>query len=156
MVVYTAGIIDFKIEGVILSSETIKNPEVQFKFDSYPEAMRNKFMDLRELIYEVAAETDGVGQIEETLKWGQISYLTHHPKSGTTIRIDEYQPESQQIAFFVHCQTSLVDTYREMVPNGFHYEGTRAVFWDNLNNGQIEQLKDFIELALTYHRRKRI
>ncbi len=129
----------------------MNNPEVQFKFDTYPEPIRQKLMDLRQLIFDVAAETRGVGEIEETLKWGQISYLTHRPKSGTTIRIDQYRPETEQVAFFVHCQTSLVDTYRQMVPDGFDYEGTRAVIWNELDAKQVCILKDFIELALTYH-----
>lgn len=131
------------------------NPNVQSVFDGYPDVTREKLMRLRQLIFEVAAETEGVGSIEETLKWGQISYLTQQPKSGTTIRIDEYQADSEQIAFFVHCQTSLVDTFRQMYPDSFRYEGNRAVIWDDLDEKQVHILKHLIELALTYHCRKR-
>jgi len=138
-----------------MNSQVIDNPEVQHVFDTYSEKTREKLMSLRQLIFDVASETKGVGTIEETLKWGQISYLTHKPKSGTTIRIDEYQPDTQQIAFFVHCQTSLVDTFQQIYPDSFTYEGNRAVIWDELNNKEVDILKHFIELALTYHQRKR-
>jgi hypothetical protein len=44
-------------------------------------------MQLRMHILDAASETEGVGELEETLKWGQPSYLTKKPKSGRTIRI---------------------------------------------------------------------
>ena len=58
-------------------------------FQSYPRAARAKLGALRKLILATAARTQGVGEIEETLKWGQPSYLTKS-KSSTTIRIDRH------------------------------------------------------------------
>ena len=54
----------------------IQNPAVAAKFQSYPLSMRTKLMALRELILETAADTAEVGEIEETLKWGEPAYLT--------------------------------------------------------------------------------
>lgn len=31
---------------------------------------------------------------------------------------------------------------------------TSAIIWGDLNDGQVDMLKDFIALALTYHQRK--
>ena len=45
-------------------------------------------MKLRQLIFDVAAKTKDVGQLEETLKWGEPAYLTSESKSGSLIRID--------------------------------------------------------------------
>ncbi len=42
-------------------------------------------MFLRHLVLETASETEGVNKLEETLKWGEPSYLT---KNGSTIRMD--------------------------------------------------------------------
>ena len=50
----------------------------------YPAALRDALLELRALILEVALETEAVGRLEETLKWGQPSYLTPATKSGTT------------------------------------------------------------------------
>ncbi len=137
-----------------MSLSTIDNPQVQMKFDQYPKATRAKLMMLRQLILDVASQTEEIGSIEETLKWGQISYLTQKPKSGTTIRIDAYNPASEEVALFVHCQTSLVDSFKFMYPDTFAYEGNRAVIFENLSGNQINVLKHLIELALTYHQRK--
>jgi len=138
-----------------MRTRPIDNPDVQVVFDSYPDVIREKLLHLRQLIFEVADKTDGVGTIEETLKWGQVSYLTHSPKTGTTIRIDAYQKETDKVAFFVHCQTSLVDTFQQMYPEVFDYEPKRAVIWDDLDDRQSDVLEHFIELTLTYHQRKR-
>jgi hypothetical protein len=60
---------------------------------------------LRRLILDTARTTDGAGRIEETLKWGQPSYLTPETKSGSTVRIDHV--DGKQYAIYFHCQTDL-------------------------------------------------
>ena len=65
------------------------DPHVETLFGGYPAPLRTGLMRLRELIFDVAAETDGVGELQETLKWGQPAYLTTETKSGSTIRIDD-------------------------------------------------------------------
>lgn len=57
-------------------------------FEGYPVATRDNLLELRRLIRETAAETEGVGELEETLRWGQASYLTTASGSGTMLRID--------------------------------------------------------------------
>ena len=63
----------------------IENPDVTRVFDGYPDAMRVKMMRLRQLVLDTASETEGVNSLEETLKWGEPSYLT---RGGSTVRID--------------------------------------------------------------------
>jgi hypothetical protein len=63
----------------------IENSGVKDVFDDYPEPMRKKLLLLRQLILDTAAETGSVNKLEETLKWGEPSYLA---KGGSTIRID--------------------------------------------------------------------
>jgi hypothetical protein len=101
----------------------------------------------------VAEETPGVGELEETLKWGQPSYLTTQSKSGTTIRIDEHK-EVGKYAMYVHCQTTLVDSFREIYPTTFQYEDNRAIVFDNNQPPAAEELADCIAMALTYHLNK--
>ena len=55
-------------------------------FDRYPKPVRARLLALRELIFDTAKATKGVGAIEEALKWGQPSYLTLKSKSGSTVR----------------------------------------------------------------------
>src|SRR6185369_1878003 len=91
---------------------TFADPAVEAIFQAYPGAVRKRLFALRRLILDTAATTAGVGRIEETLKWGQPSYLTTKPKSGSTIRIDQVPPGGY--AVYVHCQTNLVATFREL------------------------------------------
>ena len=64
------------------------DPKTAAVFKAYPPAMRSDLMKLREMMFEVAAATPGVGKLTETLKWGQPSYLTEETGSGSTVRID--------------------------------------------------------------------
>jgi hypothetical protein len=67
-------------------------PAVDAVFKAYPAPIRSKLLALRRLIFDTAKATRGVGALEETLKWGQPSYLTTETKSGSTIRIDQVNP----------------------------------------------------------------
>ena len=78
----------------------IKNAAVARAFEAYPPKMRRKLMALRELIFKTAAATDGVGVIEETLKWGEPAYLTRQTKSGSTIRIGWKRSRPTQYAMY--------------------------------------------------------
>ena len=59
------------------------DPAVAAVFAAYPAELRDRLMALRRLIFETAATTEGVGPLEETLKWGQPSYLTRRSRSGS-------------------------------------------------------------------------
>ena len=67
--------------------DTIENADVQQAFHEFPPEIRTKLLALRKLILDTAASIEGVGPIEETLKWGQPAYLTSQSKSGSTIRL---------------------------------------------------------------------
>ena len=86
-------------------------------FAAYPGPVKAKLLALRRLIFDTAKATKGVGALEETLKWGQPSYLTPESKSGSTIRIDQVKAEAGRYAVYFHCQTDLVETFRELYPN---------------------------------------
>jgi hypothetical protein len=128
------------------------DPAVGAVFSAYPKALRVKLLALRRLIFETAAATDGVGELEETLKWGQPSYLTAETKSGSTVRIGE--AGANQYAMYVHCQTDLVATFREFYPKELTYGGNRSVIFDADDEIPEPALRHCVALALTYHKRK--
>ena len=121
---------------------------VEAAFDAFPEPARGNLLALRNLIFEVAAETPGVGAIEETLKWGQPAYLTSDTKSGTTIRLGV--PKTGGSALFTHCQTTVMSDFRTLFPGEFAFDGNRAVLFDAPPD--IEKVRLLIRHALTYHR----
>jgi len=61
------------------------NPAVEKVINNYPEHVAEKLMRLREIILETASEIEEIKDIEETLKWGEPSYLV---KKGSTVRIN--------------------------------------------------------------------
>jgi hypothetical protein len=132
------------------------NPDVAAKFNTYPTDIKAKLLSLRELILEVAANNDGVGELEETLKWGQISYLTNQTGSGSLIRLDQHGEAGNEFALYFHCQTTLVDTFREQFGLQLKFEGNRAIVFDTRQAVPVKALRQCIEMALTYHLAKKV
>ncbi len=123
-------------------------------FQGYPAGLRRKLMALRELIFDVAGTVEGVGPLTETLKWGQPSYLTQESGSGSTVRIDRLK-KGDGYAIYFHCQSGLVDEFRRLYPATFHYEGKRAILFDEGERVPVRALNHCIGLALTHHLRKK-
>lgn len=123
-------------------------------FKAYPPGLRRRLLFLRGLIFDVAARTPGVGELTETLKWGEPAYLTVQSGSGSTIRIDRKKAHPTQYAMYFHCQTMLVDTFRTLFPTEFRYEANRSILFEEHERVPVKQLRLCIEMALTYHRRK--
>jgi hypothetical protein len=134
------------------STKDLPDP-VAAVFDAYPEPMKSKLLALRRLILETARATEGVGAIEEALKWGQASYLTSETGSGSTVRIDRVK-SADQVAVYFHCQTDLVETFRELYPE-LTYGGNRSILLDAADALPENALRHCVALALTYHLNKR-
>jgi len=128
------------------------DPAVAAVFKAYPAGMRKRVLALRELVFDVAAKTEGVGPLTETLKWGQPSYLTEETKSGTTVRIDRLK-KAGGYALYVHCQSGLVPRFRDLYGDTFRYEGKRALLFDIDARLPLAELRHCIGLALTHHLR---
>jgi hypothetical protein len=123
---------------------------IEAVFEAYPPPVKSRLLALRRLIFDTAKITSGVGALEETLKWGQPSYLTPETKSGSTIRIDQVKPDANQVAVYFHCQTNLVETFRELYPK-LIYSGNRAILLDASGKLPEAELRHCVGLALTYH-----
>ncbi len=129
--------------------DKIKNPKVAEVFNNYPEAIQQKLMQLRQLILDTASETDGVNELEETLKWGEPSYLS---KSGSTIRIGWKKSKPKQYGIYFHCRTKLIAKFKKLYGDKFNFEGNRAIVFELCDKLQINELKHCIALSLTYHK----
>ena len=127
---------------------------VKQKFNSYPKHIKMKMESLRSLIFEVARTTAGVGEIEETLKWGEPAYLTTKPKSGTTIRIDWKPKSPDQIGMYVNCNTNLIGTFKTLFADELKFEGNRAIVFPVNKPAPKKQLTVCIKMALCYHLNK--
>jgi hypothetical protein len=132
----------------------ISDTGVASVFKAYPPAIRAKLMALRELVFDTADKTTGVGRLTETLKWGQPSYLTEETGSGTTVRIDRLKADNGYAVYF-HCQSGLVGQFRELYPDTFKYQGKRAIVFDAKDRVPARELRHYLALALTHHARKK-
>jgi hypothetical protein len=121
-------------------------------FAAYPPRIRTRLLALRALVFDTAAATDGVGPIEESLRWGEPAYLTTASRSGSTIRIGWRRAEPSRYAMYFHCQTDLVAGFRRRFPDMFEFEGNRALVFEDGDAVPAAALRECIAAALTYHR----
>lgn len=127
------------------------DPKVEAIFANYPDFVRDKMQHLRELVIKTAEETEGITVLEETLKWGEPSFVT---KNGSTLRMDWKEKTPDQYAMYFQCTSRLVDTFRLVFDRKFQYEGKRAIIFQ-LNQKIPElELKECIKASLTYHKVK--
>ena len=129
------------------------DPRVAAVFAAYPAALRKRLVTLRELVFDTAQRTQGVGRLTETLKWGQPSYLTEETRSGTTVRIDRLK-KSDGYAIYFHCRSGLVPKFRELYPDALRFEGNRALVFEPGERLPVQALRHCIGLALNHHLRK--
>jgi hypothetical protein len=127
-----------------------KNASVAAKFESYPPVVRRKLLALRELVFRTARSHPEVGELEETLKWGEPAYVTKNG-AGSTVRMDWKARVPDRYAMYFHCQTDLVESFRSMFPNDFRFEGNRALVFEVAKRVPLDALSVCIAASLTYH-----
>jgi hypothetical protein len=133
--------------------DNIENPDVAEVFNHYPKQIRQKLMELRQLVLDTASEIEGAGEFEETLKWGEPSYLI---KNGSTIRMNWKSSSPDQYSLYFHCKTKLVDTFKELYRDKLKFEGNRAMVFHKNDEIPVDEVKHCIFLSLTYHSRKHL
>ena len=124
--------------------------------DVYPyndDGTRDQLLACRDLVFQVAAASDDIGPVTETLKWGQPSYLTEATKAGTTLRLAT--SANGRAALFVHCGTDLIEQFKTFYPDTFDYQGKRALILKSQIPAVEAELRHCIALALTYKLRKK-
>ena len=140
------------------SQEDSMPSQVASAFAVFPKAVQRKLLQVRKLIYKTAAGNSEIGPLIETLKWGQPSYLPKKPRVGTTVRLGYSDKTPHEVQMFVHCQTTLVDTYRTILGNEsgdvLSFEGNRAINIKLKPALPSAPLSMCIEAALTYHLHK--
>ena len=133
--------------------ELSTDPRVEPVFQGYPDVVRSKLLALRELVLETAKETEGISALEETLKWGEPSYLT---SDGSTLRMDWKPKSPDQYAVYFKCTSQLVPTFRKVFPGTFQFEGNRAIVFQLDDEIPKDALQACIRAAFRYHKVKHL
>ena len=131
------------------------NADVAAALAAVPQNVRSKLLEVRRLIYDAAVKADRVGRLEETLRWGEPSYLTSRSKSGSMVRIAWKKAQPDRCGIYFHCQTNLVATFKQLYPDVFAYEGNRGISFSAADALPADELSHCVTLALTYHLDKR-
>lgn len=125
---------------------------VKQKFASYPDDIAVLLAGIRELIFRVAQQ-DGIMELTETLKWGEPSYIS---TIGSTIRFDWKSKAPAQFCIYFNCNTSLVETFKELYGDTFIYEGHRALVFTIDQVLPVKELEHCISMALRYKKIKHL
>lgn len=129
--------------------ETILTPALN-AFQAIAPEQRKTLLEVRELIFEVAASDPRICDIEETIKWGEPAYITVNDRTGSTIRLG-IDKATEMPAIFFNCKTTLVEEFRQMFGAALRYTKNRAIILD----GECDELKPVLKIciaaAMTYH-----
>jgi hypothetical protein len=129
------------------------DPKVSEVFQKYPNFVKEKMDHLRALVLATAEEVEGLDKLEETLKWGEPSYLTKH---GSTVRMDWKEKNPDQYAIYFKCTSKLVPTFKAIYGDIFAFEGNRAIVFKLNDKVPDKELKHCISMAFTYHKIKHL
>lgn len=131
-----------------MAEKDVLPAEIVNVFDALPPNVAHILRDARLAIIRAAQTTPGVGQLTETLKWGEPAYLTVAPKSGTILRLGQI---GGRAAIMVPCSTTIIEDARGLFGDVPDLSGTRGLIL-----GGDTQLRDHvIHAGLTYYIRKR-
>lgn len=133
----------------------ITDQAVASVFGNSPPETREKLLSIRALILDTAAHTEGVGELDECLKWGEPSYLTNQTKSGSTIRIAADKSKNGGVGIYFNCNTSLVENFRHYYSDILKFESNRAILFGANDDIPLQQVRHCISMALTYHSDKK-
>jgi len=121
--------------------------------EDYPPAALKTFMSVRELVAKVAEQTAGLDQTEETLKWGEPSYLA---EGGSTVRMKWTEKNPEEFYLYFNCQSTLVETFRELYRDEFDYDGNRAMSFAIDAPLPEAPLEHCLSMAMQYHSLKKL
>ena len=130
----------------------MKNLQINSVLSSYPDAHKLKLEQLRVLVHQTANEIEEIKELEESLKWGQPSFVAKPKGLGSSVRIDK---RDDGVSVYFICNTGLVDQFREIYPDTFNYKGNREIHFAVDENLPEDELSHCIAMALTYHSNKK-
>ena len=117
--------------------------------DAHPAKERARLLAARALVYRVAAADDALGEIVESVKWGQPSYRSTDRHRGTAVRLG-VDRRSGRAGVCFHCGTAMIARCRERFPTAFSFDGKRGLLLDSDVHEVEETLAACVREALVY------
>jgi hypothetical protein len=128
-------------------------PDVKSALAGFPDGLRETALSLARLIKDIAENLTAVGELQDSLKWGEPSFAPKRKNVGSSVRIAARR--DGKIAMNFICHTGLVERFREIYAGQLEFEGNRTIVVDPGKPLQRAELSYCIAMALTYHLEKR-
>lgn len=128
------------------------DPRFEDVLSNYPSEVKPRMEKLRALVHDSARDL-GLVQLEETLKWGEPSFVS---RQGSTLRMDWKEKSPQRYALYFQCSTRLVNTFRLVFDRTLQFEGNRAVIFELNQDLPEREVKECIKATLRYHEVKQL
>lgn len=128
-------------------------PAIAQVLASYPPQVTKRLQQVRRIILNTAHQLD-IGEVIETLKWNEVSYLPAKSGVGSTLRIGYSDKMPKRYQVYVHCGTNLIDMCKTLFPE-LSYQGNRGIAFALDEPLPRDVLTMLTEMTLTYHRNKR-
>jgi hypothetical protein len=115
--------------------------------ETYPEGILTRYQEFRDLVLSVADTIEVLKWIEESVKWGELSFRSN---IGSPFRFG-WNPKSEtQFGIYFICTTILVETYKKLYPDFFQFVGNRGLIFQTEDAFPMEPLSHCILMALRY------
>ncbi len=129
--------------------------DVKNVFDTFPADAQKKLLQIRQLIFNAAANDSAIGTVTETLKWGEPAYLTEETGSGSTIRLGYKEKTPDSVDVYFNCQTTLIKDIKQLRPGELVCEDNRVIHISLAEPLPEDALIDCLTMALKYHYNKK-
>lgn len=120
---------------------------------SFPDEVQGKMEVLRELVHEIAQEEELVTELEETLRWGEPTFISN---VGTSLRMGWSDKRPDQYGLFVQCSSLVIPTIRAVHADALRYDKNRGVLFQNEEDLPLDLLRPMIHAALVYKKVKKL
>lgn len=101
------------------------NRQIKKKLDLYPSKARQRLIEIRDLVYEVAEE-EQLGEITEDIKWGEPSFSV---KKGSPFRMGWKSKQPNQVSLYFNCKTTLVETFKRYIETPFNLKVKEKLYF---------------------------
>ena len=128
-------------------------PAVAAVLAGYPPKVAKRLQQVRRIILDTAQQLN-IGEVVETLKWHEVSYLPAKSGIGSTLRIGYSDKMPRHYQLYVHCGTNLIDMSKTLFPE-LSYQGNRGIAFALDEPLPRDVLTMLTEMTLTYHRNRR-
>lgn len=125
--------------------------DIEAIVQDYPPEIQSRFQEFQTMVLELANRTEDINKLEESLKWGEPAFKSN---IGSPFRFGWSTKRPDQFGIYFICTTTLVETFRQLYPDFFTFDGNRGLIFSPGKEFPKEPLIHCLELALRYKKVK--